>query len=74
MHSEGPKGDKDISESLSGESMRNLLRFHEDVQKSKTFLSFNRLLKGFKNIPQLFGEYKLNLKPFILSVCVIMYA
>ncbi|KAG4395418.1 hypothetical protein JHK82_057117 [Glycine max] len=50
----GPKGDKDISESLSGESMRNLLRFHEDVQKSKTFLSFNRLLKGFKNIPQLF--------------------
>ncbi|TKY52038.1 CRIB domain-containing protein RIC4 [Spatholobus suberectus] len=51
-----PKGDKDISESLSGESMRNLLRFHEDVPKSNTSLSFNRLLKGFKNFPQLFVD------------------
>ncbi|KAK7376353.1 hypothetical protein VNO78_34819 [Psophocarpus tetragonolobus] len=50
------KGDKGVSESLSGESMRNLLRFHEDVTKSNISLTFNRLLKGFKNIPRLFGE------------------
>ncbi|KAH1229896.1 hypothetical protein GmHk_10G029516 [Glycine max] len=65
----GPKDDKNISESLSDESMRNLLRFHADVLKSNISLGFNRLLKGFKNIPQLFGEYKLNLiKPFIRCV------
>ncbi|XP_027364572.1 CRIB domain-containing protein RIC4-like [Abrus precatorius] len=50
------KGPKDISESMSGESMRNLLKFHEDVPKSNTHPSFNRLLKGFKNLPQLFVD------------------
>ena len=54
---ERSKGIED-SEILSGESMKNSLRFLDNVPKPNVSTGFNRLFKGFKNISQLFGEYR----------------
>ncbi|KAK7340360.1 hypothetical protein VNO77_21062 [Canavalia gladiata] len=52
------KGSKDIEDSddLSGENMKNSLKLLDAVPKPNLSTGFNRLLKGFKNISQLFGE------------------
>ncbi|KAG4992620.1 hypothetical protein AAZX31_09G229800 [Glycine max] len=44
------------SEILSGESMKNSLRLLDVVPKPNLSNGFNRLVKGFKNISQLFVE------------------
>ncbi|KAJ1443558.1 CRIB domain [Sesbania bispinosa] len=51
----GSKGVED-SEILSGEGMKNSLRFLDVVPKPNLSTGFNRLFKGFKNFSQLFVE------------------
>ncbi|KAI4302045.1 hypothetical protein L6164_035264 [Bauhinia variegata] len=49
------KGDEE-SANLSGESMKNSLRFHDIPKSSNISTGINKLFKGFKNLSQLFGE------------------
>ncbi|MED6114655.1 CRIB domain-containing protein [Stylosanthes scabra] len=50
------KGSEDSSDASTGENLKNPMRLLENVHKPNISTGFNRLVKGFKNISQLFVE------------------
>ncbi|MED6224359.1 CRIB domain-containing protein [Stylosanthes scabra] len=50
------KGSEDSEDASTGENLKNPMRLLENVPKPNISTGFNRLVKGFKNISQLFVE------------------